>query len=89
MLQMIYHMIRKLQTETWAESQRAQLATKQLQGTVRIVAKSCMESEEKLNTMENRTSIVEAEVETLKEQAETHGVQLTDIMWKLEDYENR
>ncbi|KAJ1123952.1 hypothetical protein NDU88_002419 [Pleurodeles waltl] len=39
--------------------------------------------------MENRTSIVEAEVEVLKDQVETHGIQLTDIMWKLEDYENR
>ncbi|KAJ1137610.1 hypothetical protein NDU88_004008 [Pleurodeles waltl] len=72
MLQMIYDTIRELQTETRAESRRARMATKQLQGTVRKVAKSCMEIEEKLNTMENRTSIVEAEVETLKEQVEAH-----------------
>ncbi|KAJ1160224.1 hypothetical protein NDU88_000726 [Pleurodeles waltl] len=88
-MQLIYGTIRELHTETRAESRRAQMATKQLQGTVRKVTKSCMEIEEKLNTMENRTSIVEAEVEVLKEQAETHAGQLTDIMWKLEDYENR
>ncbi|KAJ1143295.1 hypothetical protein NDU88_009605 [Pleurodeles waltl] len=64
------------------------MATKQLPVPVRKVAKSCMEFEEKLNTMENRTSIVEAEVEVLKEQAEIQGRQLTCIMWKLEDYEN-
>ncbi|KAJ1215866.1 hypothetical protein NDU88_003473 [Pleurodeles waltl] len=89
MLQMIYDTIRELQTETQAESRRAWMATKQLQDTVRKFAKSCMEIEEKLNTMENRTSIVEAEVEALKEQAETQRGQLTDIILKLEDYGNR
>ncbi|KAJ1110463.1 hypothetical protein NDU88_007814 [Pleurodeles waltl] len=89
MLQMIYNTIRELQTETRAESQRARIATKQLQGTVCKVARTCTEIEEKLITMENRTAAVESEVEALKEQVETHGGQLTDIKWKLEDYENR
>ncbi|KAJ1213287.1 hypothetical protein NDU88_000925 [Pleurodeles waltl] len=87
MLQLIYGTIRELQTETRAESWRARMAIKQLQGAVRKVAKSCVEIEEKLSTTENRISIVEAEVEVLKEQAETHIGKLTDIMWK--DYENR
>ncbi|KAJ1200312.1 hypothetical protein NDU88_004136 [Pleurodeles waltl] len=89
MLQLIYGTIRELQTELRTESLRARMTTKELQVTVRKVAKSCGEIEEKLNTMENRTSVVEAEVEVLKEQVETQGGQLTDIMWKLEDYENR
>ncbi|KAJ1103500.1 hypothetical protein NDU88_000923 [Pleurodeles waltl] len=89
MLQMICNMIKELQVETRAESGRARIATKQLQGTVRKVARTCTEIEEKLNAMENRTAAVEVEVEALKEQAETHERQLTDIMWKLEDHENR
>ncbi|KAJ1174328.1 hypothetical protein NDU88_006150 [Pleurodeles waltl] len=41
MLQSIYSSIKELQTETRIESQRARIATKRLQGTVRKVAKSC------------------------------------------------
>ncbi|KAJ1168188.1 hypothetical protein NDU88_000137 [Pleurodeles waltl] len=84
-----YDTIRELQTETRAESRRARIGTKQLQGTVRKVARSCIEIEEKLNAMENRTAAVEAEVDALKEQTVANGGQLTDIMWKLEDYENQ
>ncbi|KAJ1154166.1 hypothetical protein NDU88_006920 [Pleurodeles waltl] len=65
------------------------MATKRLQGTVRKVVKSCIEIEEKLSTMEERTIAVEADVETLREQSVAHDRQLTDIMWKLEDQENR
>ncbi|KAJ1165458.1 hypothetical protein NDU88_005886 [Pleurodeles waltl] len=89
MLQMIYDTIRELQTELRAKSRRARIATKHLQGAVHKVVKSCTEIEEKLSAMENRTAAVEADIEALKEQTETHGGQLTDIMLKLEDYENR
>ncbi|KAJ1187582.1 hypothetical protein NDU88_004357 [Pleurodeles waltl] len=86
MLQFINGTVMELQTETRTESQRAWMATKQLQVTVRKVAKTCGEIEEKLNAMENRTSAVEAEVEVLKEQVETQRGQLTDIMSKIEDF---
>ncbi|KAJ1152225.1 hypothetical protein NDU88_005002 [Pleurodeles waltl] len=89
LLQIIYDTIKEVQTETRTESRRARLATKHLQGTVWKIAKSCTEIEENLSTMEDRTTTVEADVEALKEQSEIHGSQLTDIMWKLEDYENR
>ncbi|KAJ1216317.1 hypothetical protein NDU88_003920 [Pleurodeles waltl] len=89
MLQSIYDSIEELQTETKVESRRAQIATKRLQGTVHKVVKSCIEIEEKLNTMEERMMAVEADVEALREQCLAHGGQLTDIMWKLEDQENR
>ncbi|KAJ1082415.1 hypothetical protein NDU88_002583 [Pleurodeles waltl] len=89
MLQMIYDTIRELQTETRAESRRARIATKYLQGEVCKVVRSCIEIEEKLRAMENRTAVVEADIEALKEQTETHAGQLTDIMWKLEDFEKR
>ncbi|KAJ1219020.1 hypothetical protein NDU88_006591 [Pleurodeles waltl] len=39
--------------------------------------------------MEERTSVVEGEIEALRAQTTTHEGQLTDIMWKLEDQENR
>ncbi|KAJ1174376.1 hypothetical protein NDU88_006198 [Pleurodeles waltl] len=89
MLQSIYDSIKELQTETRAESQRARMATKHLQGTVRKVVKSCIEIEGKLSTMEERTMAVEADVVALREQTTAHNGQLTDIMWKLEDKENR
>ncbi|KAJ1110035.1 hypothetical protein NDU88_007390 [Pleurodeles waltl] len=75
--------------ETRAESRRARITTKRLQDVVHKVAKSCTEIKEKLNIMEDRTTAVEVDVEALKEQLESHGGQLTDIMWILEDQENR
>ncbi|KAJ1140235.1 hypothetical protein NDU88_006592 [Pleurodeles waltl] len=89
MLQMIYDTITELQVETRAERRKARIATKQLQGTVRKVTRTCIEIKEKLNAMEKRTAANEVEMEALKEQAETHEGQPTDIMWKLEDHENR
>ncbi|KAJ1113970.1 hypothetical protein NDU88_002210 [Pleurodeles waltl] len=89
MLQSIYSSIKELQTETRLESRRARIATKRLQGTVRKVAKSCTEIETKLCSMEERIVAVEEDVDTLKEQNATRDEQLTDVMWKLEDFENR
>ncbi|KAJ1164067.1 hypothetical protein NDU88_004514 [Pleurodeles waltl] len=89
MLQIIYDSIKELQTETRAESRRARIATKRLQGAVHKVAKSSTEIEEKRNIMEDRTTPVGTDVEALKEHLESYGGQLTDIMWKLEDQENR
>ncbi|KAJ1148754.1 hypothetical protein NDU88_001580 [Pleurodeles waltl] len=89
MLQSIYDPIKELQTETRAESRRAWMAAKHLQGTVRKVVKSCAEIERKLSSMEERTMEVEADIEVLRAQTATHDGQLTDIMWKLEDQENR
>ncbi|KAJ1138155.1 hypothetical protein NDU88_004546 [Pleurodeles waltl] len=79
----------EFQTETRIENRRARVATKRLQGSVRKVAKLCAEIEAKLNTMEERMAVVEADVEALREQCVTWDGQLTDIMWKLEDHENR
>ncbi|KAJ1149635.1 hypothetical protein NDU88_002442 [Pleurodeles waltl] len=39
--------------------------------------------------MEERIVAVEEDVDTLKEQSATRDDQLTDVMWKLEDFENR
>ncbi|KAJ1178806.1 hypothetical protein NDU88_004048 [Pleurodeles waltl] len=66
MPQMIYDMIRELQTETMAESRRARIATKHLQCAVCKVVKSCTEIEEKLSVMENRTAAVEVDIEAQK-----------------------
>ncbi|KAJ1209232.1 hypothetical protein NDU88_004610 [Pleurodeles waltl] len=88
-LQSIYSSIKELQTETRIESRRARIATKRLQGTVRKVAKSCTEIEAKLCSMEERIVAVEEDVDTLKEQSAARDGQLTDVMWKMEDLENR
>ncbi|KAJ1161898.1 hypothetical protein NDU88_002378 [Pleurodeles waltl] len=89
MLQSIFNSIKEFQTETRIESRRARVATKRLQGAVRKVAKSCTEIEAKLGTMDERIVAVEEDVDTLKQQNATQEGQLTDIMWKLEDFENR
>ncbi|KAJ1155091.1 hypothetical protein NDU88_007827 [Pleurodeles waltl] len=89
MLQSIYSSIKELQAETRIESRRARIATKRLQGTVRKVAKSCTEIETKLSSMEERIVAVEEDVVNLKEQNTIRDEQLTDVMWKLEDFENR
>ncbi|KAJ1188887.1 hypothetical protein NDU88_005643 [Pleurodeles waltl] len=89
MLQSIYSSIKELQTETRIESRRARIATKRLQGTVRKVAKSCTEIETKLSSMEERIVAVEEDVVNLKEQNTMRDEQLTDVMWKFEDFENR
>ncbi|KAJ1119809.1 hypothetical protein NDU88_007994 [Pleurodeles waltl] len=75
--------------ETRIESRRAKVATKRLQGAVRKVAKSCTEIEAKLGSMDERIAVVEEDVDILKQQNATQEGQLTDIMWKLEDFENR
>ncbi|KAJ1154715.1 hypothetical protein NDU88_007458 [Pleurodeles waltl] len=89
MLQSIYSSMKELQTETRIESRRARVATKRLQGTVRKVAKSCTEIKAKLCSMEERIVAFKKDVDTLKEQSATRDDQLTDVMWKLEDFENR
>ncbi|KAJ1188292.1 hypothetical protein NDU88_005054 [Pleurodeles waltl] len=89
MLQSIFNSIKEFQTKTRIESRRARVATKRLQGSVRKVAKSCTEIEAKLCTMEERIVAVEEEVDTLKQQNATQESQMTDVMWKLEDLENR
>ncbi|KAJ1197127.1 hypothetical protein NDU88_000989 [Pleurodeles waltl] len=88
-LQSIYSSIKELQTETRIESRRARVATKRLQGSVRKVVKSCMEIEAKLCSMEDRIVAVEDDIDTLKEQNTAREGQLTDVMWKIEDLENR
>ncbi|KAJ1096379.1 hypothetical protein NDU88_001521 [Pleurodeles waltl] len=88
-LQSIYSSIKELQTETRIESRRARFATKRLQGTVRKVAKSCTEIEAKLCSMEERIVAVAEDVDTLKEQSATRDEQLTEVMWKMEDFEDR
>ncbi|KAJ1188784.1 hypothetical protein NDU88_005541 [Pleurodeles waltl] len=88
-LQSIYNSIKELQTETRIESRRARIATKKLQGSVRKVAKFCMEIEAKLCSMEDRIVAVEEDMDTLKEQSAARDGQMTDVMWKMEDLENR
>ncbi|KAJ1117233.1 hypothetical protein NDU88_005433 [Pleurodeles waltl] len=88
-LQSIYNSIKELQTETRIENRHARVATKRLQGTVRKVAKSCTEIETKLCSMEERIAAAEVDVDALREQCVTQDGQLTDLMWKLEDYETR
>ncbi|KAJ1204868.1 hypothetical protein NDU88_000306 [Pleurodeles waltl] len=89
MLQSIFNSIKEFQTETRIESRRARVATKRLQGAVHKVVKSCTEIKAKLGTMDEKIVAVEEDVDMLKQQNATQEGQLTDIMWKLEDFENR
>ncbi|KAJ1164737.1 hypothetical protein NDU88_005171 [Pleurodeles waltl] len=89
MLQLIYDSVKEHQTETLAESRRAWLVTKHLQGALKKVSTTCTKIGEKLNAIEERTSAVEANMGALQGEVETHTGQLSDIKWKMEDFENR
>ncbi|KAJ1173509.1 hypothetical protein NDU88_005341 [Pleurodeles waltl] len=81
-LQLIHGTVRELQTETRAENRKARVTTKQLLVIVWKIAKLCSEIEEKLNTVESRTLVVEGEMAALKDHVVTQSGQLTDVMWK-------
>lgn len=71
------------------ESKRAQNATRKLQGSVRRVARTCNDINDRMGELETRTVALEADMSGSKGQVEVHEDQLVDIQWKLEEAENR
>ncbi|KAJ1153152.1 hypothetical protein NDU88_005914 [Pleurodeles waltl] len=88
-LHLIYQTMMAQHKQIQGDNKKARLATKQLQVAVSKVAKSCSEIGERIATTETRTSVLEAELGTVVQQSTMHESQLTDIQWKLEDFENQ
>ncbi|KAJ1155631.1 hypothetical protein NDU88_008360 [Pleurodeles waltl] len=70
------------------DNKKARVASKQLQLAVSKMAKTFSEIVECIATTETHTSVLEAELGTVVQQSTMHESQLTDIQWKLEDFEN-
>ncbi|KAJ1192527.1 hypothetical protein NDU88_001834 [Pleurodeles waltl] len=71
------------------DGKKARIANKQLQVAVRKIAKSCSEIHKHITVMETRISMLESDVGTVIQQSARHKSQLTDLQWKIEDFENR
>ncbi|KAJ1105503.1 hypothetical protein NDU88_002909 [Pleurodeles waltl] len=71
------------------DNKKAKVASKHLQVAVSKIAKTCSEIGERITTIETRTSVLEAEFGMVVQQSTMHELQLNDIQWRLEDFENR
>ncbi|KAJ1089508.1 hypothetical protein NDU88_002659 [Pleurodeles waltl] len=83
-LQLIYQTMMAQHKQIQGDNKKAREDSKQLQVAVSKIPKSCLE----IATLETRTSVLEAELGTVVQQSTMHESQLTDIQWKLEDFEN-
>ncbi|KAJ1153335.1 hypothetical protein NDU88_006096 [Pleurodeles waltl] len=75
--------------QTQRDSKKARMATKQLQVAVSKVAKTCSEIGEWIAAIECRADALESDLGAVTKQAAMHETQLSDIQWKVEDFENR
>lgn len=72
--------IKEHPAESRSEGRRARVSTKQLQGTVKKVAKPCAKIGDKLSAIEERTKEAEVELGKLKGQVKRNDDQLEDII---------
>ncbi|KAJ1101353.1 hypothetical protein NDU88_006421 [Pleurodeles waltl] len=75
--------------QTQRDSKKARVATKQLQVAISKVAKTCSEIGERIAAIECRADVLESDLGAVTKQAAMHETQLSDIQWKIEDFENR
>ncbi|KAJ1182397.1 hypothetical protein NDU88_007587 [Pleurodeles waltl] len=88
-LHLIYQTITSQHKQTQRDSKKARVATKQLQVAVSKVAKTCSEIGERIAAIECRADALESDLGVVSKQAAMHESQLSDIQWKVEDFENR
>ncbi|KAJ1123993.1 hypothetical protein NDU88_002458 [Pleurodeles waltl] len=88
-LHLIYQTIMAQHKQTQRDSKKARVATKQLQVAVSKVAKTCSEIGERIAAIECRADVLESDLGAVTKQAAMHETQLSDIQWKVEDFENR
>ncbi|KAJ1119149.1 hypothetical protein NDU88_007335 [Pleurodeles waltl] len=86
-LEAIYQCVMAHREETRADSRRARVAVKKLQGTIHQVAKTCTTITERMSNLQSRAISLEMDVAVTRGQTEAHEAQLIDIQWKLEDFE--
>ncbi|KAJ1197673.1 hypothetical protein NDU88_001529 [Pleurodeles waltl] len=88
-LHLIYQTITSQHKQTQRDSKKARVATKQLQVAISKVAKTCSEIGERIVAIECRADALESDLGAVTKQATMHESQLSDIQWKVEDFENR
>ncbi|KAJ1109412.1 hypothetical protein NDU88_006773 [Pleurodeles waltl] len=88
-LHLIYQTITSQHKPTQRDSKKARVATKQLQVAISKVAKTCSEIGEWIAAIECRADVLESDLGAVTKQAAMHETQLSDIQWKVEDFENR
>ncbi|KAJ1208622.1 hypothetical protein NDU88_004005 [Pleurodeles waltl] len=88
-LHLIYQTVMVQQKQSQGNNKKARVASKQLQVAVSKIAKTCSEIGERIATIKTCTSVLEAELGMVAQQSTMHESQLTDIQWKIEDFENR
>ncbi|KAJ1082344.1 hypothetical protein NDU88_002512 [Pleurodeles waltl] len=88
-LHLIYQTITSQYKQTQRDSKKARVATKQLQVAISKVAKTCSEIGERIAAIECRADVLESDLGAVTKQAAMHEIQLSDIQWKVEDFENR
>ncbi|KAJ1166922.1 hypothetical protein NDU88_007317 [Pleurodeles waltl] len=87
-LDLIYRTMVQNHEQAQRESRKMEAANRQLQLSIKKVVKSCQDIGVRIATMETRTEELEIEVKAATAQTTTHGQQISDIQWKLEDAEN-
>ncbi|KAJ1171400.1 hypothetical protein NDU88_003262 [Pleurodeles waltl] len=88
-LHLIYQTITSQHKQTQRDSKKARVATEQLQVAISKVAKTCSEIVERIVAIECRADALESDLGAVTKQAAMHESQLSDIQWKVEDFENR
>ncbi|KAJ1202843.1 hypothetical protein NDU88_006638 [Pleurodeles waltl] len=88
-LHLIYQTITSQHKQTQRDSKKARVATKQLLVAISKVAKTCSEIGERIAAIECRADALESDLGAVTKQAAMHESQLSDIQWKVEDFENR
>ncbi|KAJ1201814.1 hypothetical protein NDU88_005620 [Pleurodeles waltl] len=88
-LHLIYQTITSQHKQTQRDSKKARVATKQLQVAISKVAKTCSEIGERIAAIECWADVLESDLGAVTKQAAMHETQLSDIQWKVEDFENR
>ncbi|KAJ1108726.1 hypothetical protein NDU88_006096 [Pleurodeles waltl] len=88
-LHLIYQTMMTQHKQIQGDNKKARVVTKHLQVVVSKVAKTFSEIGERFAMIEYRASVPEGEVGTMAQQSALKETQLTDIQWKIEDFENR
>ncbi|KAJ1170023.1 hypothetical protein NDU88_001904 [Pleurodeles waltl] len=88
-LGLIYQTIMAQHKQTQGDSKKARVATKQLQVAVSKIAKTCSEIWEQITAIESRGDVLETDLGAVVQETAMHDTQLSDIQWKIEDFENQ
>ncbi|KAJ1117947.1 hypothetical protein NDU88_006142 [Pleurodeles waltl] len=87
-LNLFYQTMMLQHKQIQSDNKKAKVASKQLQISVRKIAKTCSEIGEHIATMETGTSMLETDMGAVAQESVMHESQLIDIQWKMEDFEN-